>query len=458
MKNGRISKLMILMSYRVFWIMAGILIFISAEQKVFCQESESAHIDTIGTTWQISGGLSFANHQYTDVPVYNSNGSMALFHDKKGNFYINRTLTSLPEKISFKEEPKGKVEWDRNRPEILYYLSLDKSYSYIRRLNLKTGIDELIYRTKSNISEIAPAHPDGDHLLLAPKDQAGSIMEVYSLSTGKSIKIPMDVPLHRVRFTKSPDLTVYVNRSEKPKTSWLVNVRTGKKRQVYEGKSTSPSWRLGGENFCFYGTYQGNRSLLVLDTSGTVIKFFPELKNHHLGWSRDGRYIVTDVEQKIEGPYGGWICVVDVETGEIERVVRHESDFDTEGGEKNAVGHPHPQLSPDATKVVYNSTKLGMKHPQVFVSVVHLPDTVHNAKLDKSGKNVLLSWSESRGLETHQYLIFRILGDGRSELAAKLDKNAISFQEKFRDDVKEYQIVAREYSGLESKPVGLNCQ
>jgi Tol biopolymer transport system component len=413
-------------------------------------------IDTVGTTWQISKGLDFANHQYTDIPVYNSNGSMVLFKDGNGNFYINKSLTSLPQKLIFKDEPTGKVEWDRNRPEILYYLSTDKSYSYVRRLNLDTSTDELIYKTESEISEIAPPHPDGDHLLLAPKDQEKSTIEVYSLSTGKSIKIPINIPLHRVRFTQAPDLTIYVNRSAEPKTSWLVDVPSGQKRQVYQGASTSPNWRPGGENFCFYGNYNGKRSLLVLDTTGTVVKFFPELKNHHLCWSRDGKYIVTDVEQKIKEPYGGWICVVNFETGEIKKVVKHESDFDDEDGNKNSSGHPHPQLSPDATKVVYNSSKLGIEHPQVFVSVTRLPDTVENAKLTRSEGNFILKWSESKGREIQQYLVYCQLTDGETELAATLHRSVTNFSEKIREGIREYWIVAQEYSSLQSEPAVLS--
>lgn len=422
----------------------------------FCQESEMPKIDTVGTTWQISRGLDFANHQYTDIPVYNSNGSMALFKDGDGNFYINKSLTSWPQKLVFKEEPIGKVEWDRNSPEILYYLSADKSYSYVRRLNLITSADELIYKTESEISEIAPLHPDGDHLLLAPKDQEKSTMEVYSLSTGKSIKIPMNIPLHRVRFTQSPDLTIYVNRSAEPKTSWLVDVPSGRKRQVYQGASTSPNWRPGGENFCFYGNYNGKRSLLVLDTTGTVVKFFPELKNHHLCWSRDGKYIVTDVEQKIKGPYGGWICVVNFETGEIRKVVKHESDFDDEYGKKNPSGHPHPQLSPDATKVIYNSSKLGIEHPQVFVSVARLPNVVENARFTSSEGSFILKWSESKDREIQQYLIYRQLTNGVNELVATLPHSVTTFSERIREDIKEYQIVVQEYSGLQSEPVVLS--
>ena len=281
-----------------------IIVLLLSSSIINTAYSQIEKVDTVGSTWQISKGLDFANHQYTDVPVYNANGSMALFLDKKKNYYVSRGLTSSPEKINFKEKPEGKVEWDFKRPDILYYLTTDKSYWYLWSFNVNTGDAKMIYKTDNYISEISPAHPDGDHLLLGAKDKEESVLEVYSISKDESIKIPIDVPMHRIRFTKSPNLTIYVNRSAEPKTSWLVDVNTKEKTQIFQGKSTSPSWRLGGENFCFYGNDEdGERKLLVLNTEGEIVKVFPGLQNHHLGWSIDGKYIVTDVEEKIGGLY-----------------------------------------------------------------------------------------------------------------------------------------------------------
>jgi Tol biopolymer transport system component len=407
-------------------------------------------------TWQISKEMKFANHQYTDIPVYNANGSMALFRGKKGDYYLSKGLTSNPEKISFKEKPEGKIEWDFKRPEILYYLTHKKDISYIWSFNVNTEEAKIMYKTESFFNEIAPAHPDGDHLLFGAKDEDESILEVYSISKNESIKIPVDIPMHRIRFTKSPNLTIFINRSAEPKTSWLVYPHTKEITQIFQGKSTSPSWRLGGENFCFYGNdVDGERKLLVLNTEGEIVKVFPGLTNHHLGWSIDGKYIVTDVEEKKGGPYGGWICVINFETGEIQRVVKHQSHFDDEDGDKNSSGHPHPQLSPDATKVVYNSTRLGIKQPQVFVSLVRLPEQVKNADIIKSEENVELTWTRATGLEIENYLVYRKYKNGNTELAVTLDKDITSFTEKHNNDVDKYFIVAKEYSGLESKPVVL---
>ncbi|MFA7228984.1 MAG: hypothetical protein WC061_08110, partial [Melioribacteraceae bacterium] len=211
----------------------------------FAQQDDSLFV---GKTWQISRGLDFANHQYTDIPVYNCNGSKALFMGKKGNYYYSESLESSPVKIEFKNKPMGRVQWDSKKPDVLYYLSNKNSNSIINLLNLATGEDREIYSTVNFISEIAPAHPDGEHLLLAPKDQSESVMEIYSLKTDVSIKIPMDVPLHRVRFTKSLNkLTVFANRSSKLnkiKTSWFVDPLTKTKKEIYSGSSGSPNWRI----------------------------------------------------------------------------------------------------------------------------------------------------------------------------------------------------------------------
>jgi len=420
------------------------------------QQEDSLYV---GKTWQISKGLDFANHQYTDIPVYNCNGSKALFMGRKGKFYISTNLNSTPTLIKFPEQPKGKLEWDKKKPAILYFLTYKKDITRVHQFNVESGEDKIIYTTENYITEISPTHPDGDHLLLAPKDQANSVMEIYSLSKGESIKIPMDVPLHRVRFTTSPDLTVFVNRSGKlllPKTSWLVDPQTKQKRQVYQGASTSPNWRLGGNNFCFYGTYNGSRGLLVLDTNGTVVKSFPQLTNHHLSWSPDGKYIVTDVEKDPENKkkslYPGWICVVNYETGEIRNIVEHESEFDDREGDKYSAGHPHPQLSPDATKVIYNSSKFGMDHPHVFVSLVKLPESVKNASAKRESDKMIIEWQNPDKVELKECIVYSIHKNGKAELIGSVDLTGTKLVTEYNPDVTGYNIVTKEYSGLTSKP------
>ena len=54
-------------------------------------------------TWQISKGVDRASHQYTDVPVYNCNGPMALFQDDRHNVYVSKKLTGQPVRIAFAE-------------------------------------------------------------------------------------------------------------------------------------------------------------------------------------------------------------------------------------------------------------------------------------------------------------------------------------------------------------------
>jgi Tol biopolymer transport system component len=434
-------------------VFISLTLFSAAPTNAYSQVLEA---DTVGATWRISKGMDFANHQYTDVPVYNANGSMALFQDREQNYYISRSLTSTPEKIDFKEQPIGKVEWDFKRPEILYYLTRNEHYSYIWRFNVDTGGVEMLYKSENFFSEISPAHPDGDHLLFGAKDKDESVLEVYSISKNESIKIPVEIPMHRIRFTKSPDLAIFINRSAEPKTSWLVDPDTKTVTQIFQGKSTSPSWRLGGENFCFYGDdADGERKLLVLNTDGEITRVFPRLTNHHLGWSIDGEFIVTDGEERKGGFCGGWICVVNYQTGEIQRVVKHQSDFDKPDGSKNSTGHPHPQLSPDVTKVVYNSSRLGISNPQVFVSLVQLPEQVKNARLNQRGERVELSWSKAKGLEIENYLVFRKYRDGKVELSSTIEKETTSFTENVKGEIDEYHIVAKEYSGLKSKPVVL---
>jgi|GEM_PF-2717546 len=410
------------------------------------------------TTWQISRGLDWANHQYTDIPVYNCNGSRTLFKDKENNFYISKSLSDTPEKLTLPANPIGKVEWDRTRPDILFYLTEKNEVFSVHQHNVKTGRDSVIHTTTNFMSEIAPAHPDGEHLLMGPKDKWESVLEILSLKTGEVMEIPIDKPLHRIRFTMAPDLTVYLNSALiRPKPSWLVDVQTGEYRQVYKGTSTSPNWRPGGTHFCFYGrTAKGaDKKLMVANADGEIVKTFDELDNHHLNWSRDGRYIVTDSDIEKPGEYRGWISVIDFEKGIVHKVVEHDSHVDDRFGEKYSPGHPHPQLSPDATKVIYNSTRYGMAHPQVFASVFKRPTSPQNLTLNVDNDRVNLNWDKPKGLEIEQCLVYRVTPEGET-LAGKVLLPGTDFTEDLKSGTSAYRVVAQEYSGLKSEPVTVN--
>jgi hypothetical protein len=438
-------------------LLVTLMLYLISNGTVFSQSDDSLYV---GKTWQISKGLDFANHQYTDIPVYNSNGSLALIMDDKGNYYYSKSLDSSPVKIEFKNKPKGRVQWDSKKPDVLYYLSNKNSTSIINLLNLATGEEREIYSTVNFISEIAPAHPDGEHLLLAPKDQSESVMEIYSLKTDVSIKIPMDVPLHRVRFTKSLNkLTVFINCSSKlnnKKTSWLVDPVTKTKREIYAGASGSPNWRIGGELFCCRGEFNGGRALLVIDTTGSVVKSFPEIIGHLLSWSPDGKYIVTDVEDdpanKRKSNYSGWICILNYGTGEINKIVRHGTKYENTDGEKYDAGYPKAQLSPDRTKVIYNSTKLGIDHPQVFVSFVKHPESVKSAVAKREAQKVIIEWLIPESAELKECIVYSIHKNGKIELTGSVNLPGTELVTEYNPDITGYSIITKEHSGLNSKP------
>ena len=418
--------------------------------------NKSGESDTTqAPTWQISRGLDYANHQYTDVPVYNANGSKAIMTDNKDNFYISTNLEAKPYKLTFKEKPKAKVEWDSKDPDIIYYISAKKKVTSLHSFNIKAGTDNVIFTTNKFVSEVAPGHPDGDHLLLYAKDKPNSTLFVFSISTKKCIEIPVtNTPLHRVRFTTAPDLSVYINSPVNPKPSYTINVKTGEKKLIYKGQQTSPNWRPGGQEYCFYGSHNGERMLMVLDKNGNFVKGFKGPTNHLVHWSPDGKYIITDPDMHRTGMYQGWICMIDYNTGKVRQVVRHNSEF-IYNGKKLSSGQPEPRLSPDGTKLIYNSNRFGIDHPQVFVSLVHLPDPVTNVKMNKADGMVNITWNNPPGVEIHNILVYRIKERGTSELAGEVTIPNASFIEKYVPGTIGYKIVTEEYSGLKSKAVEL---
>jgi len=91
----------------------------------------------------------------------------------------------------------------------------------------------------------------------------------------------------------------------------------------------------------------------------------------HAGASLDGEWIVSDTNWPDIG-----LQLVHLPSGRFQTVCLSQSS--NAGGQHS---HPHPSLSPDSTKVLYNSDRTGI--PQVYVANVpeYLQDEVRTGKL-----------------------------------------------------------------------------
>ena len=395
--------------------------------------------------WKISSGLKHAYHQCYDVPAWNANGSRILLRGKKGTVYLVKGLEGEPEPVKLPEVPVGNIQWDRMRPDIFYYVARDRSrqtavYSY----NVISQENRLLFKAPGGL-QLAPAHPDGEHLLLYPQQEGVGIAEIYSLHTQKVLIIPLPGKVYRVRFTKHPDLSVFciLEKSDtKVRTNWIMDAYTGVAKQLVEGSTEFPDWQPGG----ILLSYFENGHLLMVNRKGEPVKIIPDIDGFQ-SWAEDGKSLVIAVTHK-KSKHFGEIVTYDSNSGEIRSVAKHCYYQSS----KATLPLPNPHFSPDKTKVVLNFNEPGKSNTQVYVIKAKSPDPVKNLRLNPGKSALELTWSAPSAKEVKTIQVYKVYQDGKRVKQAELEARQTRCLVKYEDNLKSFEVVVREFSGLESEP------
>jgi hypothetical protein len=401
--------------------------------------------------WHVSAGLGFAYHQYNDVPAWNSNGSRLLLRSgKAGSIFFSSGLDKDPERVKLPATPAGYIQWDRVRPEVFYYTAYDKtSQTLIYSYNLVSRESRLLFKAPAGL-QLAPCHPDGDHLLLYPRSGGARIGEIFSLSTKKVLIVPLPAQIHSVRFTKHEDLSIFCNQeagnSGEESANWIIDSVTGAAREIPAGSGSQFDWQPGGNllSFC-----KADDVLEVVNRKGENVRSFPGITACP-SWSEDGKKIAAAVLNK-KSRFFGEIVICDPSSGDIAAVTPHQSH-----ATDRQSSHPQPVFSPDRTKVVFNSNYFGKQNPQVYVVQVKPVEPVKNLRVNSQKGGLELSWSASSAKEVKATVIYRVLSDNRRVKAAELDARQVKYAVKAEEGLKGFEVSVKEFSGLESEPVSVD--
>ena len=258
----------------------------------------------------------------------------------------------------------------------------------------------------------------------------------------------MPGPVHRVRFTKHADLSLFCNlqternnaAARKDRISWLVSLQ-GKAQILIEGAASHPDWDPQGNRLSYFM----DDALHVVDRGGRPLKTIPGL-NGHQSWLSDGR-IIADIDKGSAGKKG-WIVVVDPQSGAVTPLVRHNSRYTSDQST-----HPHVIGSPDATKAVFNSTNEGKQEPQVYVVQVRQPSAVLNAGVSRRGPATVLHWELPEARAEIAHIVIRQVTKTGLVDAASIAAGEISWTDPHSQNVLAYEIGTQEYSGLLSEPI-----
>jgi Tol biopolymer transport system component len=411
-------------------------------------QSATAAVEDGQTVWKVSGGLMRAHHQYYDVPAWNCNGSALLIQGEGKKSYVVRASGAPPVEIPGLSDRDGYIQWDAHDPDVFYYVLHEKGKTVIVRQRLSSGERQSIYQTDGKLGLAVP-HPDGKHLLLVPQQGDQCPAEVVNIGSGTSTRVTMPGPVHRVRFTKHADLSLFCNLQTEKKNaaarenriSWLVNLQ-GKAQILIKGNAGHPDWDPQGNRLSFFL----NDALHVVDRNGQLIRTIPGLSGHQ-SWLSDGRRIISDIDNGSAGNKG-WIVVVDTQSGAVTPLVRHRSRKTSDQST-----HPHVIGSPDGTKAVFNSTNEGKEEPQVYVVQVRQPSAVLDAGVSRRGPAVVLHWELTDARAEIAHIIIRQVTKKGVVDVASIPADETSWTDSRSQDVVAYEICTQEYSGLMSDPV-----
>lgn len=412
------------------------------------EQTKSASGEPASTqVWNVSGTLVGAYHQYFDVPVWNINGSKMFIRLRSNrDLYMVSSLTETPAKVNVHSKMGRKgdnyVQWDMKDPEVFYYAAYDieQTGTYLVKQKL-TGEQELIF-IHSNELRLAVPHPNGEHLLLHPPLGKTYNSIIYTLSTGTTKSVKMPGPVHRARFTKHPDLSLFINLHNVPNGgSWIVTT-SGVSTKFWEASAGHPDWSPDGERMSFFGG-----GFHVIDRQGNLLKY-RNGPNGHQSWSYDGSLIFADMNNDNGRIHGGYIISINPLTLELIPFVPHNSIYTDD-----QATHPHAFSSPDGTKVVFNSNnKSESNPPHVYVVSVKKPAGVIDLKKSISNEGILtLSWEMPEAKELGSVIISSIDMDGDAKEIAEVE--GLEWSGILDDSAIEYEVITKERSGLMGTPV-----
>jgi hypothetical protein len=407
--------------------------------------------------WRMTDHPAIDRHDYYDILAWNANGSQMMFLSRRaggGRMLMKADGTDIRPVPKASDGARNRcLYWSPTEPNVLISYRTDDKSSRVVAIDAKTGkvrdIASIPFGGKVGarlLSSMEPPHPDGRFFLFryGGMDKMKTLLIVVDAETKKLYKIEVGMSTHRVRWTKHPSHTIFVNCNfdlenpkKKKRTQWLINL-DGSKRQL-AGGGGHPDWSSDG----MWLGYFANKGIdLVHHDTNELKTLLKTGAGGHGGFSiSSGRYHVADAPKR--GPYGNMIFVTEIATGKPTLISYHGSSY---SGWKSGVPdpeatHPSPICSPDETKIVYDSDLLGQ--PDVWVAVWKLPGKPRDVVYKKG----VLSWKPPElHKEIEGYNVYRLTGADWFLVKSMVKGMTVDMP------AGSYAVSAREHSGLESPP------
>jgi len=413
-----------------------------------------------GTTiWKLTRDPALNRHAYYDIPAWSSDGSRMMFMSCRpgGDKWIMRAVGSgiaeLP--IGDSEDagiPFGNLQWGEDPQQVLFTRTVGAETEVVSH-SVGTGEQEVLFSVECPNLTLCPLTGEQTRLLLAARSDD---TKVYTVDSDGSnlMEVPIGGQVHRIRFTKAADHSIFFNRDD-PRTSWVINEDGSDPRKLRGDETVKggghPDWSPDGACWSFYA----EGGIRVMNRDGTNERVLVDLQaGGHGGWSPDGRYIVSDVAKA--GPYANQIILVSTdEPHRVQTLAYHNASYQgwKSGHPDPEATHPAPIMSPDGTKVMYDSDMLD-EAGGLYVAVVCRPRRpTHVTARPSDGRVQINWWRPDPGSEIAGYDVYRSSQSGGP--FKRINKALVDTELYVDDQVRNgepahYVVTAVEHSGLES--------
>ncbi|MCK5806211.1 MAG: hypothetical protein KAI66_25490 [Lentisphaeria bacterium] len=416
------------------------------------------------TIWRMTDDPAVERHVYYDIPAWNANGSLLHWISRRagGTAWLmdadGTNLRPVPE-----AKDGGMVRsphWSLKHPNLMYFARAGETETVIHSLDVRDGTVRKVASVpvpgtigERRFNEFPPPHPDERHFLLrwGGQDRHASLLVVVDAETGTFWKLEPGMPTHRVRFTRAPDKSIFINSNqdpdkpgEKARSEWVLAL-DGSKRRLPPGGG-HPDWAPNGK---WLAAYKDGGIWLVSHNGAIRRELVRTGAGGHGGFSiTTGHWHVGDSPRR--GPYADLVYVTELETGLVIPIAYHGSSYSgwSSGVPDPEATHPAPVCSPDETKIVYDSDLLGQ--PDVWVAVWRLPAAPREVRFADGA----LSWkTPARHRETAGYNLYRKEGADWVPIGKRMSETKATGL-----DAGTYAVTAQEWSGLESRLAIANSQ
>lgn len=420
--------------------------------------------------WRMTCDPAVNVNDYYDIPVWNADGSMMAFLSRRGSGQRTRWLMDANgANLRPMPTPDGKPistgYLSTRYRDRFYHLVEDADGARIVTDNPFTGERQTLVTVAREpggppgLFAFMPPHPSEEWFLcgvrmMTPRPE-GSDTPSAALVIGLDGRVQearFERRWHRLRFTKAPDRRLFFNFDD-PRTQWTI-LPDGTERSSIPDTGSHPDWSPDGTELTYYtrGAVWGIRH------DGTGKRLVIDLQSGgHGGPFTDGEWFASDTPPN-HGNYPGSIICFRTDGSEIcHTLFKHLSSFYSHHHgawhPDSHSTHPHPNSSPDGTKVVFGSDFLG-QYADMYVVVNRCPDPPRELRSIPEDAAVSLRWAEPRRCrETRGYHVYRS------------DESGINYQRVTQEPVTTtewrgkpsaapgyYVVTAVEWSGLESRP------